>query len=178
MGRKLYLLENLNLKKGDIFKFGSWMGKPIEWQVLEDLNDSLFCISKESVVYSGRLFDFKDSSYKESDLRKWIVQVFYRKAFDSKEKSFLLRYYPEGNDKVTILSEEEAKECLPSKSDRETDVREEGWWLRSPGDYSDTAFYVDSLGNFYQDHIRREHGVRPVIHLKKDVENFLDSEEV
>ena len=178
MGRKLYLLESMKLKKGDTFEFGVWKEQPIEWQVLAT-RGSILCISKYSI--EKRRFDEESDVWKNSELRQWLNSDFYNKAFNSEEKSFLQPY--EG-DKVTLLSEEEAKKYLPSKSKRIANFKDgsrewwlQWWWLRSRVSYDLCAATVHIDGSIYNGYVNDDSGcVRPVILLRKDVENYLEPE--
>lgn len=175
MGRKLSLLESMKLKKGDTFEFGMWNYLPIEWQVLAT-RGGIFCISRYCLA--TRRFDKSSSIWEYSELRQWVNSEFFNKAFNFEEKSFLLPY--EG-DKVTLLSEEEAKKYLPTNSKRVATKRNGNWawwWLRSRGEYASDVAFVDNNGAIdYTYYVGVASGaVRPAILLKKDVENYLEPE--
>ena len=173
MGHKLYLLESLKLRKGDTFEFGSWKGKPIEWQVLTN-RGGILCISKYCL--DERRFDSKSNYWDYSELRQWLNLDFINKAFNSEENNFLQSY--EG-DKVTLLSIEEVERYFPSKSKRKGTFRDGSasfWWLRSRFNVYSAAD-VGADGDLNVDYVGCASGsVRPVIFLKKDVENYLEPE--
>jgi len=176
MGRKLYLLESMNLERGDTFEFGVWNNKPIEWQVLAN-RGGILCISKYCLAES--IFDPKSNKWETSELRQWLNSDFYNKAFDSEEKSFILS---NKEDKVTLLSFEEAYEFLPTNSKRIATYKGRfkiSWWLRSRGvNNSAVRVFPDGYIHIYDLSVDVMGSVRPVIYLKKDVENFLEPEEV
>lgn len=167
MGFRVILPETLKL---NTFELGVWNNKPIEWQVL-DVGSGILCISKYCL--ENRMFDEENNIWETSELRQWLNSDFFNKTFSPEEKSFLLPYE---EDKVTLLSREEAEKYLPTKAKRAaTDINERGvgWWLRSHNNSRFIAGYVYCDGDIYYNIVFHTTGyVRPVILLKRGVENF------
>ena len=66
-------------------KFGTYEGRPIEWEVYESLNDGTqILVTKKPVAYMP--FDGSDNSWTESDLRIWLNTEFFD-SFSDEERS-------------------------------------------------------------------------------------------
>ena len=69
--------------------FGNWNGEPLEWLVLEEDDSSLVLWCKRSVAnmeFNKNLSGY----YSESDVRRFLSEEFYEKAFSDAEKSRIL----------------------------------------------------------------------------------------
>lgn len=78
--------------------FGTYDGKPVKWEVIEELNDnSLILITQDCI--SQRRFDGTNNTWEKSELRKWL-QADFISGFTEEEKS---RIMPVTNE--VILSE-------------------------------------------------------------------------
>lgn len=185
------------LKPGTVVKFGHWpltkdgAEGPIEWQVLSVEDNKALLLSR----YALEVLPYNDEEVKVTwetcSLRKWLYneknekdpRTFYGRAFDEDEKALILKENVKaeknldydtdpGNDtqdKVFLLSVQEAKRYLPSRKKRVCELTEYAleerrqvyerygrddlkevygknprcvWWLRSPGDYGIIAAFV------------------------------------
>ena len=177
---------------------------PIEWRILEQNGDEAILLSKYALDAKPYNKERHDTSWEKCTLRAWLNDDFYNKAFSSKEKKQIVKsdvsadrnpqYGTDpGNatqDKVYLLSINEANQYLPARSAREcvpTDyalkngaqISEDWhtsdgrnsciWWLRTLGISKFIAVYVEVDG----DVDAYGHGVevavfaaRPVIRVK------------
>lgn len=77
-----------------IIEFGKyWEGTgmenvPIQWQVLDETDEHLFLISKQTVV--SRIFDEKEKNWANSEIRKWLNNKFIKLAFNEYEQLSVL----------------------------------------------------------------------------------------
>lgn len=147
--------------------------EPIEWIVLDKQGDKLLLLSKkvlDSRNYYGASYPV---TWEESHLRFWLNSVFYESAFAEEEQQKILQTEVVNDDNLSVgtdggndtedniflLSIKEIEEYLPLDIYRRckgtTYVRDKhlweygsyaGWWLRSPGDDTDYAAYVNSDG--------------------------------
>ncbi len=186
----------MHVKKGDIITFGSFSplkkdrvfpnkrvlkGEDIEWKVLTVKDGKALCISRYAVgtrvwkVESDPLDDHCHT-WDTCSLRKWLNGRFYKYAFSSEEKRYILKteipadyneVYDEKagestRDYVFLLSSEEVREYLPADQDRKLSLppharfpgsfsnlkkqRVGAWFLRTPGVYMNSASLVLSDG--------------------------------
>ena len=172
-----------NCKPGDIIYFGTYEqdnkesnGKEeIEWIVLDVQDSQALVVSKYALdcqKYHGK---YGDITWDKCDLRKWLNREFLNTAFCDTEKAMIptvtVKAEPnpdyetdpgvDTQDKVFLLSIQEAARYFPTDDDRECagtlyaqemDAYIQGitrncwWWLRSPGDDPRDAAYVLSNG--------------------------------
>ena len=197
-----------DLSVGGIVTFGHYEqdydttnGKePIEWIVLnkDAENRQITLLSKYELDFQR--YNEVDTSvtWETCSLRTWLNNDFLNAAFTANEqaqlatvtvraeKSPLFDTDP-GNDtqdRVYMLSYNEALEYLPSGSDRKvvpssyakglgayTDSGCGQWWLRSPGRSSNRAIFIATHGGFYENSsynynvVTTRIGVRPTIVL-------------
>ncbi len=173
---------------GDIVYFGNYEqdnrtanGKEeIEWRVLEkDADGNVLVVSRYALDCRRYHNSVAQVTWEECDLRKWLNNDFYSTAFTDEQKKIIKTttvenrdnadYYTSGGndteDRVFLLSIDEAKTFLPSTIDRvclATHYAEsqgsqlEGvtkacrWWLRSPGSTLYSASYVKIDGFILQ----------------------------
>ena len=69
---------------------------PIEWRAFKEDGNKLYLVSNQ--LYEKHIFNNSDCKYDASELRTWVTNDFFNKAF--KDKSLLLNVF--GNDKITI----------------------------------------------------------------------------
>ncbi len=62
--------------------------KPIKWRILSQTDDELFLLSE--YILDAKRFDNKRNNYANSEIRKWLNNEFYNKAFNEEEKSMIL----------------------------------------------------------------------------------------
>lgn len=174
---------------GDYITFGSYEqdndlsnGKePVEWLVLDEQDGRILVISKYALDAKPYNDEYVDVTWETCTLRSWLNDEFFSEAFTSSEKSQIPTVTvtadsnpnydtnPGNNtqDKVFLLSIEEANEYFDSDGERECHATEyaiaqgafmsestgyEGncyWWLRTPGRSSSYACSVYYNGYVY-----------------------------
>lgn len=149
--------------------------KPIEWIVLKKEGKKALLVSKyvlDGRIYGA---SSESATWGTSDIREWLNNEFYRTAFNSVEKEKIqttlvktvdnpeygTRGGSDTKDKIFLLSIKEAETLFSDDKDRKakaTEYAQESgvdaskkngntlWWLRSPGDSSDSAAVVDFSG--------------------------------
>lgn len=163
------------LKTGDIIKFGSYpyeadgTERPIEWIILENYSDGTALVISKYGLDAVR-FDGSSDNWEQSEIRQWLNNEFYKRAFKKADKSLILETRLEQtSDRMYLLSIEEAEKYFSSDRDRiclptpyaKTNKTKTGypvytnadyggscwWWLRSPGDVQDNAalVFIDGL---------------------------------
>ncbi len=147
----------------------------IEWQVLDRQGDKALVISKHGLDCKKYNETQKDVTWETCTLRKWLNNDFINTAFTAAEKKIIPTvtvsadrnpsYSTDpGNatqDKVFLLSIPEAEKyfgseavrvCKPTEYAKAQGANTKSssgncwWWLRSPGDYQDSASYICSAG--------------------------------
>lgn len=169
---------------GDVVEFGSYEqdgdtsnGKePIEWRVLAVEDNRAFVVSEKALV--ARAFNSdssKGNDWDSSELRAWLVGDFVSEAFSGAERRAI-------DGEPTLLSADEAGRYFKSRDDRVCLITQQAvnngawepesdgscsWWLRSPGDDSSEAGWVDSGGTLASDYVGFDGiGVRPALWVK------------
>lgn len=96
-------LRNRNLARRPLrkLKFGEYpqndtsevTKEPIEWLVLDENDDELLIMSKTALAPGSicTSSDQKPFTWENSDLRKWLNNIFYDRAFSKKEKSAIIK---------------------------------------------------------------------------------------
>lgn len=130
-----------------IITLGTWDGKPIEWIVLRNDKVGTLVISKNSLFNS--YFDNDSNDWKKSNIRKYLNNAFYNKAFSEIDKKNIINAKLEdvndSKDNVFILSKTEAETLL---KDEERKIGTE-WLLRSPHSSKNTSiWFVENSGKF------------------------------
>ncbi len=175
----------------------------IEWIVLSSNEKESILISKYA-LYAMSFDRHNADCWEKSQIREWLNGEFYKNAFSDEEKEDILSveiehrgnpYFPgeirEATiDNVFLLSAEEAEtyferpelrictatEYAKSRGMQTGKNDECWWWLRTPGDHSDSTMYVLRTGtiskrgqwNFgYTTYPPSFVGVRPVIVISK-----------
>lgn len=155
---------------GDVVEFGSYEqdgnasnGKePIEWRVLAVEGNRAYVVSQKALDAHAFNADNNDGNdWNSSELKAWLENDFASQAFTGNEMKAI-------DGAPTLLSVDEVNKYFMSDKDRQCcstnllkqrwglDSDDNGactWWLRSPGDESDSAAFVgprgdvDSIGN-------------------------------
>ena len=174
---------------GDTFTFGTYEQdgdgangpEPIVWQVLEREGSQVLAITADGL--DSRSFHNKNSavSWETSELRTWLNSTFADTAFTREEKERLQKYPEAANDKVFLLSLEEARTWFPTDDQRQcrptayalsraahTNWKSgQGWWLlRSSGKNGKHVAAVYSSGTLDPGNtgVQEEHGmIRPAV---------------
>ncbi len=150
-------LKFIDCKIGDITNYGYYNDEQISWKVLDKENDKVLIISENSICERAYNDYYEAVTWEECSLRHWLNNDFYNTAFDENEKlsikSTILsnddnsHFSTEGGndteDKVFLLSIEEAEEYFADDISRVANYNNEQywWWLRSPGCKTDNIFY-------------------------------------
>ena len=135
-----------NAKVGDYVKFGNYPQtekgeiQPIEWQVLSIENNKMLVISRYGL--DAKRFDEDSNNWANSEIRRWLNDIFYDKAFTEEEKKYIKSSnLPDvgTSDNVFLLSVKELKKYFANNNER----------LRSPNpDVSSYVYYVLNDGIF------------------------------
>lgn len=156
-GREILIDMNRNYKDsrelilkysqvGDTVMLGEYAGDDIEWLVIAKEGDKLLLISKEC-LFKHQYSDSETSggySWYGSSLRDYLNGSFYRTAFTADEETLIITtkvkdtkqpdygkvYNYETNDKLFLLSVDEAKTYFTSNNARSAGKT---YWLRSVG---------------------------------------------
>lgn len=160
---------------GNYYKSSDGIKEPIEWIVLDMQDNKLLLISKEAIDYKSYHESYTEVTWEKCSLRKWLNGRFLNSAFTHDEQSKIAVTTvtadknpsfdtPPGNnttDKIFLLSIPEVNKYFSSDSTRQCQATEYAkvqgaymdsdngfcwWWLRSPGQVSNDAAYVDHDG--------------------------------
>ena len=155
--------------------FGNYGSKSLEWIILEEKDGKALLISKDVIEARPYMSSESDVTWADCELREWLNNDFYDKAFFEGEKYLIntvtnenkgnseygIRGGRDTEDKVFVLSVDEANQYFASDTSRKagpTDHVSYGgtayvdsngcclWWLRTPGAQGCAAAYVDHLG--------------------------------
>ncbi len=167
----------------------------VEWTVLDKKDDRVLLVSKNILEALSYNTEVTDVTWETSSIRTWLNDQFIKKAFGRVEqrriKETKLKNHDNPNgitdggndtvDKVFLLSLNEVNKYFSSNTERIASysaIAEENalsgyyksWWLRTPGEWSDSAIYVDEEGHIKGnggDHggaqVDCDFGVRPAI---------------
>ena len=151
---------------------------PIEWQVLREDEDAIFLVAQHAVA--KRCFDEEYQTWKDSEIRKWLNESFYERAFSASEKQCIQPTQVdvidwEGTsvdwteDRIFLLSMEECRMC--------TFAQTEEWWLRDQGICDSTAVLVRKDGSFdpYAN-TQTAYGIRPAMRILKNYDELVAPE--
>ena len=110
------------IRRGDVSHTGNFGDREyryfkwerIPWRVLRNDGDTLYLLADQGLDcqdYSTNSGNYGEASWKNSALRGWLNDGFYRAAFDGEEQTAILERsdLPEG-DKLGLLTEEEARD--------------------------------------------------------------------
>ena len=148
--------------KNELFTFGRWRGKPLEWLVLKVLQDKALLIANDCLLKAPYNNKFEKVTWKSCSTRQELDSKYLERLFDDAERNRVLpctvknpdnpRYGTPGgadtDDKLFLLSIDEAIEHFPYDKARiaRLDTKSVCWWLRSPGIHSYYAAIVDYDG--------------------------------
>uniref|UniRef100_UPI00386F2BD4 DUF6273 domain-containing protein n=1 Tax=Succinimonas sp. TaxID=1936151 RepID=UPI00386F2BD4 len=170
-------------KKGSYVKFGSYPQEdqapaPIEWLVLEAKGNEALLISRHALDCRKYHENYRDITWEQCDLRRWLNNDFLKAAFSAEEQKRIKVTHLEnecnpkyrisaGNptdDRIFCLSLAEAERYFKNDGDRQCRstgrARNQGasvdngngcciWWLRTPGNDRYYASFVKSGGALY-----------------------------
>lgn len=107
------------MKTNDIITFGSYPQSakgmdttPIQWRVLQHSGDELFLLSEYLLDCKRYHEAYTDITWRDSNLRQWLNDGFYNRAFSAAEKALIKttrctgngQSSPETDDRVFLLS--------------------------------------------------------------------------
>lgn len=164
----------------------------IIWIVLKRDDDYAILISKDGLFGSTYNNHHAEVNWEESDIRKELNNEFFEKAFSEYEKEVIIPE-KELNDKVTLLTVDEALEYYQTDVDRQTNItsvaknagtninslskannwdlkgyRSSWWWLKGDNEKKLTAPIVSVDGEIIEDkkYVNKPNGaVKPVIRV-------------
>lgn len=152
------------MEAGDIVKLGKHNGNELSWVVLDVKEDKALVLSKR-VLRPVSFGPWASNSYRLSALRAYLqhhfindyglsdLEVLPVDVISSYEETVLTE---DGEDRVFLLSETEAKAYFPYREDRVAFDLEDvnrAWWLRSPEGHIMYAFAIDKDGSLYIDNV-------------------------
>jgi hypothetical protein len=165
--------------------FGSYEGKALEWLILAEEGGKTLLITKDCIAQMPYNNERASITWEKCTLRKWLNEGFYNVAFSEAEKAKIVEsnvinndnanYGTQGGndtvDRVVLLSLAEAKKYFPNDTVRKATFNESQawWWLRSPGNYSGNAAYINTYGtvDVYGFTVRDRGGaVRPALWIR------------
>ena len=174
MGHLTEVMGN-QMKTNCVIFFGGYF-----WRILAIKNERALIISEDILLERAYHIKYEDITWEECELRQYLNEQFYNETFSADEKKRIIETMVVNNDnpdygtyggndtydKIFLLSIEEAKKYVDNDVYLLTKT---GWWLRSPGNYSnfaactDYGSHVNSGGGFVKSDY--DCGVRPVLWL-------------
>ena len=172
----------INLITGESFPFGKdGNGNQMRWSVLAIHNRKALILCDENVCDMPYHQSGGSVTWKECTLRKWLNNVFYNSFFSEKERTRIIsqeltnsknpKYNTSGGESTTdyifLLSIGEAESLHHQDIELANGTC---WWLRSPGEDSESAAGVIDDGGITAcgDVVDNYHGVRPAMWIKTD----------
>lgn len=173
---------------GSIFTYGSYEQdgfssdgwEPIEWVVLDKADGKALLLSNQAMDCVPYNNQDVGCTWATCSLRKWMNDTFYKKAFSTEEREWILKSRVaahenpdystnpgmDTDDYIFLLSVDEVQYYLPNNSVRMCGPTEYAvtqgafreyrlgtcwWWLRTPGETSQDASSVNSDGTIDTD---------------------------
>lgn len=166
--------------------------QPIKWRVLSIENNTAFLLADRSLASKSNMDEEKgETSWENSEVRKWLNNDFYNDAFNEEEKQGVVlttldntenkEKYQSGNstqDKVALLSirelEVENYGLLRGKCSNYTSDGSTAWALRTITDpsYGDSRFIISD--GWAEEKI----GIRPIMYLNLSSKQWKKAESV
>jgi len=164
------------MKIGDIIKFGKY-----NWHVLDVQDDKALIISEDIIDNKAYHTIYSNITWQHSHMHEYLNDDFCN-TFTPEEQELIVKTSvinddnpkygtPGGSDtidKIFLLSIDEYKKYRNAISNISG-----WWWLRSPGDNSYRAAYVDHDGyindgfsDYYGGNVIVDYGVRPALWIK------------
>ncbi len=121
--------------------------EPIKWKVLEEDNEKLFLFSK--LLLDTHIFDNSSNDYSLSNIREWLNNDFYNKAFTDGQKELIesttLKDISNVTDKVFLLSKDDITNTSYGFSNSEYDKER----CKVVTDYAKANFAWEYNDSFY-----------------------------
>ncbi len=163
----------------------------IEWRILTKRDGKILVVSEKALDCQPYNLTKTDTTWEECSLRTWLDESFFKDAFSSDEQNLIVETTNEPDrigswvthggqytqDKVFILSYADAKRYLRensktctgtaycfSKGVSKGDNGNCKWWLRTVGEYQNTAVYQSEDGiAMAGDYVNSSLAVRPAL---------------
>ena len=182
----------------DVIEFGSFYNdetqkkEKIEWEILDEDEDSFFVVSKE--ILTLRPFDRNGKNWGDSELRHWLNRCFYEQAFDHLEKECIRETMLDTSDcweistmeietvdKIFLLSIDDTKKYFPEFAlyFLEDEYKfSSAWWLRDEGGAGASSNVLILENGAYVIFVGSENiaGVRPAMRIHKNKYSLLPYE--
>jgi len=128
----------------------------LEWNVLEETDEYQFLLSKHMIDSRPFHSECVEVSWDESDIKKWLNEDFFNRAFTPEEQEKIL-FNQEANAKVFLLSADEIEKYCSKNQEKicTSTYYAEGhgapwevcqWWLREAGLTADRAMVILEAG--------------------------------
>jgi hypothetical protein len=167
----------LDFKVGNTVTYGSWEGKPIQWNVIGEDGKMRLLLSSDIVTHQAFHKERTNIYWSTCSLRKWLNREFLNEAFPLKERMSIVgarrtnesnhvwstQSGPDTVDKVFALSHQELEHYLPEPESR---IASEWWWMRTMGHALLAAECVYTDGSEYHIGLNvadKRIGVRPAM---------------
>ena len=178
----------MTYKIGEEIRLGKYLNKDIIWKVVDIKGDKAFIVTKECLFNSpykenpicDETKELYASSYKDSDIRKYLNDEFYHDSFSNEEKKLILKTLV-SNGKDSCEEKENDMLCedtldylfLLSYKEYITYFRNDKndtivyYWLRTPDYLSmSRALYVYEDKWVHRQGVHREYGIRIACNIK------------
>ena len=159
----------------EVVTYGVYDDQPINWYVLKKDEDKTLLIA-DRVIRKMSVRNWKEghnSTWAISDIREYLNGLFYNHAFSDDEKDGIISTTvkdggEETNDKVILLTSEQARTYFPSNRSRKP-VDGGEWWLLDNGPLDIYKRKVNNKGSAYDYQSGIEPcGVRPAIWVSNE----------
>lgn len=148
-----------------IVKLGKWNNQPLEWEVLQEDDFKELVVCRTAIA--TRRFDGTSNDWKNSELRKFLQEEFYEKAFSTEEKQKIVntKLSDVGNskDNVFVLSLKEVESLLKSYHYYIDNYA----WTRTKHSRSDWGYVGCSSSSNYSLYVISSCYICPAMYLKK-----------
>ncbi|SEH74478.1 Listeria/Bacterioides repeat-containing protein [Ruminococcus flavefaciens] len=156
---------------GDVVTFGNY-----DWYIIGKSDNGVTLLMQNNLMDKAYNDSYANVTWATCSLRTYLNETFYNNFSDEDKAKIVstqnsnpdnLGYNTSGGNKtddyIYLLSIAEANDLGDSIRNSGS-----GWWLRSPGELSKYAAYVDEYGGVITDgdNVDFEYGVRPALNLK------------
>lgn len=152
-----------------VITFGTWGNQPIKWLVLKEEKFKTLLISKVGLfTYQYNSSSSKESLWKDSDIRKYLNNEFWKQAFTQEEKKKIVNTFLQEDvntkDNIFLLSSEESEKYLTTNERSCTGT----FWTRSKHS-SKFSYYIDNNGYTGYTWVYNTYVIRPAIYIKNPI---------
>jgi len=183
---KYIIINNKKYYTNQLFIFGCWKNRPLEWIILDIIDDKMLIITKDCLINFPYHDIHENITWSQCTLRKQLIPNLLNQIFTDNEKEKILyseisninnRVYstPSGFntiDTMFLLDIDEAKTYFQYDEIRISHINNNtaAWWLRTPGKDNTYASMVVGGGgvNIIGYNVNMQDGsVRPALWYKK-----------